>query len=362
MYARLPHSHDEQDLGDSHLNSTTRALGGVMLLTCAALLAAVPATGSTLFEDQAVLDVTLAGPLTTVIDQKQDRDEHPFRIDIGGNSYDVAVRVRGNSRVTACAFPPLRLNFHKSDLDNTPLDGEDKLKLVTHCSNGSERGQDSVLNEFAAYRIFNEMSAWSYRVRLLRIRYEDTDGKQRKLDEPHYGFLIESNEQLANRLDGAPAEVEGVVFSSLDTQQTARLSVFQYLIGNRDWSFVTAESDDSCCHNIDLFRVDGALVPVPYDFDLAALTRAKYRAGARMAQSHGREYSGYCRQPEESLVLALDHVQALRDDIVAAAEGVPSLGKRAGKRRVDFVRAYFEEADDRERLLTRFQRDCIGKR
>ena len=154
----------------------------------------------------------MSGPLATVIKEKRTREEHSFTFTVGGTSYDAAVRVRGNSRAAICSFPPLRLNFRRSALTGTLLAGEDKLKLVTHCRPGSDRALDAVLNEFTAYRIFNLISDASYRVRLLKIHYHDTDGKQRGLAEAHYGFLIESSEGLAKRLGGSVADVHGDSF------------------------------------------------------------------------------------------------------------------------------------------------------
>lgn len=315
-----------------------------------------------LFDDDAILDATLRGPLSTVIADKRNREERPFRFSVNGDSFDVAVRVRGNSRVKACPFPPLRLNFKRSDVAGTALDGEARLKLVTHCRNGSERSQDSVLNEYAAYRAFQLISARSYRVRLLRIHYEDTDGKQARLQGPHYGFLIESKKNLAKRLSATVAEIEAIRFADLDASQTALVSVFQYLIGNKDWSFVTSENDDVCCHNIDLLRAGDTLVPIPYDFDLAALTRANYRMADRMNVSTRREYSGYCRVPTDSLGRAVDHIQQMRDSVMDTMRRVPALNERTRERRVRFSAGYFEEAIDRGRLLAGFEQHCIGSR
>jgi hypothetical protein len=263
--------------------------------------------------------------------------------------------------VVVCPFPPLRLNFTASGPDGTAFAGEDKLKLVTHCKNGNEKTQTSVLNEFMAYRIFNLISDQSYRVRLLRIRYEDTEGKQRRLDEPHYGFLIESDDGLARRLEGTVVKVEAIRFSKLDIQQVARLTVFHYLIGNKDWSFVMADSDDICCHNIDLLDVDNTLVPIPYDFDLAALTRAKYRSGGKLNQSTRREYVGYCKTTADTLDQAIDLTQSLKDDILNTVLDVPAMDDDARERRAKFIADYFEEAVGKASLLDRFERDCIGK-
>ena len=304
----------------------------------------------------------MSGPISTLLKNKQRRDEYPFALTVDNASIDVAVRIRGNSRVAVCPFPPLRLNFTSSGPDGTAFAGEDKLKLVTHCKNGSQKSQDSVLNEFTAYRIFNLISDRSYRVRLLRIRYEDTDGKQSRLEAPHYGFLIESDDGLANRLGGTVAKIEALLFSELDPLQTAQLNVFQYLIGNKDWSFVTAESDDACCHNIDLLQIDNSLVPIPYDFDLSALTRAKYRGKSPLNQSRRREYIGYCRTPPEMLDQSIYQVHALMDEILTATRDVPALDDNSRERRTKFIETYFDDAADKASLLGRFERNCIGKR
>jgi len=324
------------------------------------LLTTSPSFGSSLFDDNSILEVTMSGPLSTLLKQKKNREEYPFSLTVDDTSIDVAVRIRGNSRVAVCRFPPLRLNFTASGADGTAFAGENKLKLVTHCQNGNKKSQNNVLNEFTAYRIFNLISDQSYRVRLLRIHYEDTDGKQRKLEEPHYGFLIESDKGLVKRLGGTITKVEAIRFSTLDIQQTARLNVFQYLIGNKDWSFVTADSDDTCCHNIDLLDVDGSVVPIPYDFDLAALTRAKYRSKGPLNQSKRREYFGYCKTPADMLDQAIDHIQPIKDEILTTALEVPALDDDSRERRATFIAAYFEEAVGKASLLAKFERDCIG--
>ena len=326
------------------------------------LFATAPALGSSLFDDSSVLEVTLSGPLSSIIRQKPDREEHPFTLAVDGASFDVLVRLRGNSRIELCRFPPLRLKFRGSGHDGTPFTGQDKLKLVTHCQNGSISSQDSVLNEFTAYRIFNLVSDRSYRVRLLKIRYQDTDDRQRKLEEPHFGFLIESDDELAKRLGGTVADVSSIRFSGLDLRQAARMSIFQYVIGNSDWSFVAPENDEKCCHNLDLLEVGGSLVPIPYDFDLALLTRPRYRNRPGLNHSNRRKYGGYCRSPVDTLDEALTHIQALRERIAAAVLDVPALDADSGARRAATVAAFFEEADSKTDLLAKFERDCVGSR
>lgn len=327
-----------------------------------ALLVIPPAQGSPLFDDDSILDVTLTGPLTTVFSHKRTREEHPFTLAIGDTTTDVAVRMRGNSRVELCRFPPLRLDFSTAASSHALFADQHGLKLVTHCQNGNEQFQDSLLNEFTAYRLFNLISDRSYRVRLLRIRYKDTDHKQKGLEQPHFGFLIESDNGLARRLDGSVDKVKGVRFSTLDALQMARLNVFQYLIGNTDWSLVRADNDDNCCHNLDLLNIDGSVVPIPYDFDLAALTRANYRSDVQLNQSRRREYAGYCKTPAEALDQAVDQIQRMKEQILATAQQVPALDEDTWDRRKAFVAGYFEEALDKPALLAKFRRHCIGRR
>jgi hypothetical protein len=323
---------------------------------------AAPADASPLFDGHEPIDVMLSGPLTTLFSKKKDREEHAFEITAAGATVNVAVRIRGKSRVKACRFTPLRLNFAAARTTDSLFADQDKLKLVTHCRSNNARAENSVLNEYLAYRIFNIISDKSYRVRLLRIHYEDTLGKQRHLERPYYGFVIESDTALAARLGGEVAELEGVLYSKLDQTQMALLNVFYYLIGNRDWSLVTAETADACCHNLDLVDVAGSVVAVPYDFDLSGLVRAIYPGPVRRNLNRfvGRKYNGYCQSPIGTVGNALRQIKSLREEIMSLAENLPSVQSDYAKERREFLQEFFEEAEAEQALLDRFAKDCIG--
>jgi len=77
------------------------------------------------------------------------------------------------------------------------------------------------------------------------------------------------------------------------------VSIFQYMIGNTDWS-VTVN------HNIRLIRTKGDSVsrpyPVPYDFDYAGLVNAGYAIPAEQLGTQSvkeRVYRGYPRNIAE---------------------------------------------------------------
>ena len=94
----------------------------------------------------------------------------------------------------------------------------------------------------------------SYRTRGLAVTYTDTENRLPKSARQHFAFFLETRGQLAKRLDAEKADIEGVRLSRLDTEQAAIVFVFQYLIGNTDWSLAKSHLDDECCHNVDLLQ------------------------------------------------------------------------------------------------------------
>ena len=346
----------------------TGDLGGrfaaFLLLISSAL--AGPAAASPLFEDDSVLEVRLSGPLRTIVREKKEpeRVEYPFVLKVGDAELPVDVRVRGKSRTIVCPFPPLRLDFKSEAVTGTVFDGQDKLKLVTHCRSDNESYENNILEEYTAYRIFNAISDIGYRVRLLRIHYEDTDGRLRDLDRPYYGVLIESDEELARRTSSAVVKREGVPYSRLNEEHTARFYVFQYLIGNFDWSFVIAEDADSCCHNVDLVEKDEQLFGIPYDFDFSGLVNARYTSvpeSIGIKRATQRVYRGYCKLPIEKVAVAFDEIVALRDEIMEIVANSPVAGDEDTDSRVRYIGYFFEQAlEDREEILEEFDGDCLG--
>ncbi|MCH7853315.1 MAG: hypothetical protein IIB76_03180 [Proteobacteria bacterium] len=320
----------------------------------------VQAAVEPLFEGDTVLEVELAGPLDELIANKKRRTELPFVLTANDAQLSVNLRVRGKSRLRVCDFPPLRINFANADTQDTIFSGQGKLKLVTHCKK-SDEAEKNTLEEFAAYKIFNLISDMSYRVRLLRVAYTDTDepGKGKLLQR--YGFLIESESQLAARTGGKPVRVDGLLRRSLDENQAAVVFVFQYLIGNTDWSLVTGDDEEICCHNGDLFKIGSSTHYVPYDFDLAGLVNARYaypHPSLRIRKVTQRLYRGLCLSPE-LLRNALRTVSAQRDNILAVLWGTPGLLPEDIEAKVAYLTQFFIKAEDEEGLLRSFGRRCL---
>ncbi len=258
-------------------------------------------------------------------------------------------------------MPPLRLNFDKSETQTTLFAGQDKLKLVTHCHD-SEPAQANVLQEYSAYKIFNIISDVGYRVRLVQISYSDTDERLKGGTIVRYGILIESATELADRIDGKRVRVPGITLGSLNTQQAARVFVFNYMIGNTDWSLVTADGDDECCHNVHLFDVDTQRYVVPYDFDLSGLVNARYARpdpslGIRRVTS--RRYRGYCISPE-ALREATRGIAERRGDVLGVIRQIPGFTEKDIRAMEEYLEKFFKRANKLDKLVAHFERSCIA--
>ena len=317
-------------------------------------------SASSLFEDNTVFEVSLIGPLSSLFEEENDRRELPFILHANGVEHSIKVRVRGMSRRHLCSFPPLRFYFAVDDTAQSIFEGENKLKLVTHCRENKSAQLDT-LQEYAAYRIFNLISDVSYKVRLLHITYTDTDGRLKEDIFDRYGFLIESESGLADRVGGQPALVTGVSLRTLDSQQAAAVFVFQYLIGNTDWSLVTADEDDTCCHNGDLVDVGSVRYYVPYDFDLSGLVNARYARpdpSLRISRVTQRQYRGYCVSTDP-VKRALSAIKSRRVDILDLISQLPGVSQKDIEATTNYLEKFFVRASDEDKIVQSFERMCL---
>ncbi len=184
-------------------------------------------------------------------------------------SIPLKVRPRGKFRRMKCNFPPLKLKFKKDDLAEKGLNEYNEFKLVTQCLKDDEMAKEMIMKEFLAYKMLNELTPYSFRVQLVRVTYKHT-GKSKKIK--HWGIIIEDLEDLAHRTNTTVVSRMGIPLDSLHNNQEKLASLFQYMIGNCDWSYFLAR-------NMEFIQLtDGRIMPVPYDFDYCGLVNAPYSA------------------------------------------------------------------------------------
>lgn len=177
--------------------------------------------------------------------------------------YPVKVSLRGKTRRNFCEFPPLKLDLGKGFLKAEGLKTFDKYKLVTHCIGDSEL----VLKEFLAYKLYNQLTDYSFRVRLVELTYVDIGGELETIEQ--YGILLENYKEMAERLGTEKMPDQLPKNTRIPNEDYQRLAMFQYMIGNTDWNLYKQ-------HNIKWLRLDDSAIPVPYDFDFSGLVNAPY--------------------------------------------------------------------------------------
>jgi hypothetical protein len=319
-----------------------------------------------LFSRHSLMHVTIEAPLTTL---KRERPEEQYlngvfrftRDDGTVQALDLKIRTRGKYRRMEkhCDFPPIRLNFRKKQVANTEFAGQDKLKLVTHCQSDKPEYEQLVVREYLVYRIFNEVTDKSYRVRLFNITYVDTEGGH---PITKFGFAIEDADHVGRRVGMQSLKIGDIGYDDLDHQQENVVNVFQYMIGNTDFSLVKSEPEDECCHNSDLMSAtDGPpYTPLPFDFDFAGLVSAPYaephpRYGLRSVRQ--RMYKGHCKNNE----LLPDTLRYLLDKKAAIYDIVDKLYMLATKSRHDvkrYLEVFYEVISDQKKVRTRLVRKC----
>lgn len=273
---------------------------------------------------------------------------------------DVGIRTRGRFRhdERTCPFAPLRLNFKKTK--GTLLAKSNKLKLVTHCRTDSYRYEQAILKEYLAYRILNTMTDWSFRVRLLRVRYVESSTGEEVVTS--YAFLIEDDKQLGKRIGMDVDDSESTTIAALDGAHTNVVSVFQFLIGNTDFSPIKGAPGESCCHNHVLLKNEERQISVPYDFDVSGIVsppHARPNPRFKLASVKERMYRGRCAN-DEYLESTLQAFRDRREDIyglIANQEGLSGMEK--GKT-TDYVGEFYKVIDKPRLLRKEIVKGCLG--
>lgn len=251
----------------------------------------------------------------------------------GEDRIAVNVRTRGHSRraTGTCTFAPLRIEF-TGKTGGTVFEGHKSLKLGTHCRDVDSYEQ-YVYREFAAYKIFNRLTARSFRARLATTTYVDVSNN--KPITTRAGLFLEDDDDVAKRLDGETSELQDLSFGHVDGESMMLLSLFEYMIGNTDMSLAKL-------HNIILVRAsNGTVYPVPYDFDYSGLVNARYAVPAKalnLPTVRERLYRGPCLA-EENLTPFLTRLRGMRDGVLALYDQIPNLD--AGYRKD--ARGYLEQ-------------------
>lgn len=268
---------------------------------------------------------------------------------------DIKVRTRGHFRrdPANCNFPPIKLNFSDDNTQNTLFEGQDKIKMVTPCQKNRDRFEQFVMQEFLIYKMYNLLTEYSFRVRLAEFTFIDTQGKYDTYTIK--GYMIEDNDKLAGRCGGKIIEFENIPQDGTNFEQMTMIAIFQYLIGNTDWSV-------SALHNMELLSPGDYKPPIaiPYDFDWTGLVNAPYAKPAEhlnISSVRQRLYRGYHRSYEQ-LKPVIDLFNQKKDEIYSLYRNFPYLEQKNKERSLEYIDEFYEIINDKSLVEKIFIEGC----
>ena len=317
-----------------------------------------------LFKSQQILKIHLTFNIDSLLNNRNvNTTGHSGTLtyfETGGRSTDirVIVKMRGNFRKNPdnCSFPPLKLEFLTDNSEDKLFRGLEWLKLVTHCQTDSTSFEQLILQEYLLYKTYNIISPFSFNVRLLDIKYTDSSGSGTIIQSN--GFFIERPKQMAQRNDGELVKADVMLYKNLDETSLVKLSLFQYMIWNNDWSV-------PLLHNVKLVKTTGNKLPfpVPYDFDWAGIVSAPYRVGTITVDETNVadvSYIGICLR-KKKLIPFLEFYFNKKDEIFSLYRDFPYLDETQKERALQMYNDFYSLIKKPVKAKSIFKETCFSK-
>ena len=295
------------------------------------------------FEEESIVNTTLEMDLKDLLAKKAKERFLPGTITMtfkDGSTVKekISASARGNFRRETCFMPGLKVNFRADT--NSSLSKFKEMKLSNGCSSGDDPGQ-LVIKEYLAYKIYNVLTDMSLRVRLMNISFKDVSGKRKPYTQ--YAFLIEDIDDMAKR--NHMVEVEGTPYYTEQTNrdQMTIVTLFEYLIGNTDWSV-------PAYHNVKLIgpKEDKNVKPyvVAYDFDICGFVDPPYatideKLQDQISTVRERLNRGFPRTMEE-LKTAVKLFNERKEKIIGLIKNNEYLNSREKSRSVEYVEEFYK--------------------
>jgi hypothetical protein len=312
-----------------------------------------------LFERDELLEFSLRFDITAYRRQKSDKEDLPAVLTYHISERDsinkeLKLRARGIMRLSYCDFPPIRLNFKKSESPDDEFSNIDKLKLVTHCKLGNE---EYLLKEFLIYKLYNVLTEYGHRVRLARINYINTEKQSKPIRQ--FAFLIEPLEVLCKRTNSVEVTSMNITQKNIKPEIMDRMAIFNYMIGNTDWSVPIH-------HNIIILSQGNSPRPdlgviIPYDFDYSGLVNTSYAVpfeGLGLKSVLERRYLGVCRS-EEIFINALKEFSDKKEEFYKVIAEFPYLKEKTKKQMTNYLDGFFNDFDKRNTISQKLVNECL---
>ncbi len=314
----------------------------------------------TLFDTDELFNITLSFDITSYKKNKSDEEYLDAVLTYFHNDTDsvikhLKVKARGNiRRTTVCDFPPLMLNFKMKDSKGAEFSGINKLKIVPYCRLGYE---ELILKEYLVYKLYNVLTDESFRVRLFRVKYINTSKDKKPLTQ--YGFAIEPKSLVEKRTNSKELETQGISQRKVNQEELTRMAIFNYMIGNTDWSVPIKHNVVLLKSSNPLYSTDNLIVP--YDFDYSGLVGAPYSVpfeSLPIKTVRDRLYLAVCRS-EASFTNAVVEFSEKKEQFYKVINDFPYLDARAKKDMINYLDGFYDMIDSKNTLVKRLRDDCV---
>jgi hypothetical protein len=312
-----------------------------------------------LFASEEVLELSIRLNVNKLINDRDVRNEHNallWHLEEGElkTQHDIKLVVRGKNRAKPeiCSFPPLTVNFKKKQVENSIFEGQNKLKLVTHCKSQASF-KDYIFKEYLIYKLYQQITEQSFNVRLCKITWID----QKKPDESdvYYGFLIEDIDDTAERNGKIEFDRKIGTQQACNNEFLEKLTFFQFMIGNLDWSIPHR-------HNIKLIANEsgGLPIPIPYDFDASGFVNAPYAVPAQpnLTNVRSRVFWGLCRSPENGYNDTADYYKKNKENFFNVVSEFDLISDKAKKSTLKYMEGFFDILENEKQFDKKIVRAC----
>ena len=307
----------------------------------------------TFFLEEQPLEITIQSDFKNLLAKKMKKEYQPATVtvrfpDSSSVKEEIRIQTRGKFRLETCFMPPLMLNFKNNT--SPLLKPLGKLKLVCGCGT-STNDEQLIIKEFMAYKIYNMLTERSFKVRLVKINYEDTRGKIKKYSQ--YGFLLEDVDDMAARNNCVEVEGTQYMTEKTDRQQMTLVALFEFMIGNTDFSVPHY-------HNVKLMRpVKDSTTPpivVPYDLNHCGFVNAEYALPNEeldIKSVRDRLYRGFPRTMEE-LEEAIAAFKHNKEKIWALINNCPWMNTKNKKETTGYLEEFYRIIENKKSIQYHF--------
>lgn len=245
------------------------------------------------------------------------------------------VRARGNMRKKQCRYPPIKIDFKKGDLDSLGFKKKiDKLKMVFPCRGGKD-SQEKLYKEYLLYDIYKIIDPKGISAKLANVTFKEDDEKETQF----VGMFVEEEKAYARRTDAKVVESGKLRTSSLDRDLFLKMSFFQYMIANTDYSI-------SNFHNLEMVKHPDMqrVVAMPYDFDYAGFVGQTYAVPHESLPIEDVNERYFFRNPISELEFdkMVEYFLSIENKVNETIDHADYLSEKARRKSKDYLKSFFD--------------------